>query len=65
MYLIDTPGVLSPRIGSVETGLKLALCGKMDVGAMAASGWMLFFVVSGSLCSVQYQGHDAWHGCRA
>lgn len=27
MYLLDTPGVLSPRIESVETGLKLALCG--------------------------------------
>ncbi|KAM5271874.1 mitochondrial ribosome-associated GTPase 1 [Ctenodactylus gundi] len=27
MFLLDTPGVLSPRIESVETGLKLALCG--------------------------------------
>lgn len=28
MFLLDTPGVLAPRIQSVETGLKLALCGK-------------------------------------
>ncbi|KAI5270223.1 Mitochondrial Ribosome-Associated Gtpase 1 [Manis pentadactyla] len=26
-FLLDTPGVLAPRIESVETGLKLALCG--------------------------------------
>lgn len=28
VFLLDTPGVLAPRIGSVETGLKLALCGE-------------------------------------
>uniref|UniRef100_A0A8C3VG06 Mitochondrial GTPase 1 n=1 Tax=Catagonus wagneri TaxID=51154 RepID=A0A8C3VG06_9CETA len=27
VFLLDTPGVLAPRIQSVETGLKLALCG--------------------------------------
>ncbi|XP_075073282.1 mitochondrial ribosome-associated GTPase 1 [Mixophyes fleayi] len=27
IYLLDTPGVLPPRIESVETGMKLALCG--------------------------------------
>ncbi|XP_019499638.1 PREDICTED: mitochondrial ribosome-associated GTPase 1 isoform X2 [Hipposideros armiger] len=27
VFLLDTPGVLPPRIESVETGLKLALCG--------------------------------------
>uniref|UniRef100_A0AAQ5ZHA5 Mitochondrial GTPase 1 n=1 Tax=Amphiprion ocellaris TaxID=80972 RepID=A0AAQ5ZHA5_AMPOC len=27
MYLLDTPGVLPPRIENVETGMKLALCG--------------------------------------
>ncbi|XP_059517613.1 mitochondrial ribosome-associated GTPase 1 isoform X2 [Myotis daubentonii] len=27
MFLLDTPGVLAPQIESVETGLKLALCG--------------------------------------
>lgn len=27
MHLLDTPGVLPPKIESVETGMKLALCG--------------------------------------
>ncbi|XP_042647017.1 mitochondrial ribosome-associated GTPase 1 isoform X1 [Tyto alba] len=27
MYLVDTPGVLPPRLGDMETGMKLALCG--------------------------------------
>uniref|UniRef100_A0A3Q1EHB9 Mitochondrial ribosome-associated GTPase 1 n=1 Tax=Acanthochromis polyacanthus TaxID=80966 RepID=A0A3Q1EHB9_9TELE len=27
MYLLDTPGVLPPKIENVETGMKLALCG--------------------------------------
>ncbi|XP_062070487.1 mitochondrial ribosome-associated GTPase 1 isoform X2 [Lepus europaeus] len=29
VYLLDTPGVLAPRIESVATGLKLALCGTL------------------------------------
>lgn len=29
MYLVDTPGVLPPRLGDVETGMKLALCGEL------------------------------------
>ncbi|XP_033921424.1 mitochondrial ribosome-associated GTPase 1 [Melopsittacus undulatus] len=27
MYLVDTPGVFPPKLGDVETGMKLALCG--------------------------------------
>ncbi|NXS56345.1 MTG1 GTPase, partial [Brachypteracias leptosomus] len=27
MYLVDTPGVLPPKLGDMETGMKLALCG--------------------------------------
>ncbi|NXI73666.1 MTG1 GTPase, partial [Anseranas semipalmata] len=27
VYLVDTPGVLPPKLGDVETGMKLALCG--------------------------------------
>ncbi|NWZ29722.1 MTG1 GTPase, partial [Asarcornis scutulata] len=27
MYLVDTPGVLPPKLGDVEMGMKLALCG--------------------------------------
>ena len=30
MHLLDTPGVLPPKIESVETGLKLALCGQLQ-----------------------------------
>lgn len=30
MHLLDTPGVLPPKIESVETGLKLALCGEQN-----------------------------------
>lgn len=33
MYLVDTPGVLAPKLGDVETGMKLALCG--EVAAVA------------------------------
>uniref|UniRef100_A0A3Q3FEB7 Mitochondrial ribosome-associated GTPase 1 n=1 Tax=Labrus bergylta TaxID=56723 RepID=A0A3Q3FEB7_9LABR len=28
MHLLDTPGVLPPKIESIETGMKLALCGE-------------------------------------
>lgn len=27
VYLVDTPGVLPPKLADVETGMKLALCG--------------------------------------
>ncbi|XP_009075471.1 PREDICTED: mitochondrial ribosome-associated GTPase 1 [Acanthisitta chloris] len=27
VYLVDTPGVLPPKLGDVETGMKLAICG--------------------------------------
>lgn len=30
MHLLDTPGVLPPKIESVETGMKLALCGEQS-----------------------------------
>ncbi|KAM9366002.1 mitochondrial ribosome-associated GTPase 1 [Pholidichthys leucotaenia] len=45
MYLLDTPGVLPPRIESVETGLKLALCGTiLDhlVGEDIIADYLLF-----------------------
>uniref|UniRef100_A0A8B9GJ62 Mitochondrial ribosome associated GTPase 1 n=1 Tax=Amazona collaria TaxID=241587 RepID=A0A8B9GJ62_9PSIT len=29
MYLVDTPGVLAPKLGDVETGMKLAVCGEV------------------------------------
>lgn len=33
MYLVDTPGVLPPKLGDVETGMKLALCGEVEAVA--------------------------------
>uniref|UniRef100_A0A8C5SXH9 Mitochondrial ribosome-associated GTPase 1 n=1 Tax=Laticauda laticaudata TaxID=8630 RepID=A0A8C5SXH9_LATLA len=45
MYLLDTPGVLSPQIKSVETGLKLALCGAiLDhlVGVEVIADYLLY-----------------------
>nr|XP_004669687.1 mitochondrial ribosome-associated GTPase 1 [Jaculus jaculus] len=45
MFLLDTPGVLDPRIQSVETGLKLALCGTvLDhlVGEEAIADYLLY-----------------------
>lgn len=35
MHLLDTPGVLPPRIETVETGMKLALCGNFTVEIIA------------------------------
>ena len=28
IYLLDTPGILTPNVPDIETGLRLALCGK-------------------------------------
>uniref|UniRef100_A0A8D0FKL5 Mitochondrial ribosome associated GTPase 1 n=1 Tax=Strix occidentalis caurina TaxID=311401 RepID=A0A8D0FKL5_STROC len=33
MYLVDTPGLLPPRLGDVEMGMKLALCGEVEAVA--------------------------------
>ncbi|XP_078461686.1 mitochondrial ribosome-associated GTPase 1 isoform X2 [Lampetra planeri] len=45
IYLLDTPGVMSPRIKNVEVGMKLALCGTiLDhlVGEDAIADYLLF-----------------------
>ncbi|XP_066477766.1 mitochondrial ribosome-associated GTPase 1 [Tiliqua scincoides] len=45
MFLLDTPGVLSPRIESVETGLKLAVCGAIRdhlVGEEVIADYLLY-----------------------
>lgn len=49
MFLLDTPGVLAPRIQSVEMGLKLALCGKwggFEGGRQAWNGGLPFLDVA-------------------
>lgn len=45
MFLVDTPGVLAPRIQNVETGLKLALCGAIHdhmVGEEVIADYLLY-----------------------
>ncbi|XP_025774048.1 mitochondrial ribosome-associated GTPase 1 [Puma concolor] len=45
MFLLDTPGVLAPRIESVEMGLKLALCGTVldhFVGEETLADYLLY-----------------------
>ncbi|KAI4886230.1 hypothetical protein NFI96_023512 [Prochilodus magdalenae] len=45
MYLLDTPGVLPPKIENIETGMKLALCGTiLDhlVGEDIMADYLLF-----------------------
>ncbi|KAM6182063.1 mitochondrial ribosome-associated GTPase 1 [Erethizon dorsatum] len=47
IFLLDTPGVLAPRIESVETGLKLALCGTvLDhlVGEETMADYLLYIL---------------------
>jgi len=36
VYLVDTPGVLPPKLADVETGMKLALCG---TGPRSRAAW--------------------------
>ncbi|KAF6317491.1 hypothetical protein mRhiFer1_008541 [Rhinolophus ferrumequinum] len=63
MFLLDTPGVLAPRIESVETGLKLALCGTvLDhlVGAETLADYLLYTLNRQRLFGyVQHYGLDA------
>lgn len=58
MHLLDTPGVLPPKIESVETGMKLALCGeglvrKHSICLFKKSLWSkcfdLFIFISGNI----------------
>ncbi|XP_050816236.1 mitochondrial ribosome-associated GTPase 1 isoform X2 [Gopherus flavomarginatus] len=45
MYLLDTPGVLAPRIESVEAGMKLAVCGAIRdhlVGEGVMADYLLY-----------------------
>ncbi|NXF06488.1 MTG1 GTPase, partial [Smithornis capensis] len=45
MYLVDTPGVLPPKLGNVEMGMKLALCGAIHdhlVGEDIMADYLLY-----------------------
>lgn len=47
IYLIDTPGILEPKVKDVESGLKLALCGCLQdhlVGNDVIADYLLFLM---------------------
>ncbi|XP_063933039.1 mitochondrial GTPase 1 [Zophobas morio] len=46
-YLLDTPGILTPKIDNTETGLKLALCATIQdhlVGETIMADYLLFWL---------------------
>lgn len=42
IYALDTPGVLVPNIGDVDTGLKLSLTGTLWVALSPVNGYQLW-----------------------
>ncbi|XP_050420672.1 mitochondrial GTPase 1 [Adelges cooleyi] len=47
IYVFDTPGILSPSIKNVETGLKLALCATLQdhlVGEQIIADYLLYYL---------------------
>lgn len=47
VYLYDTPGILTPNISNVESGLKLALCASLQdhlVGEMIIADFLLYWL---------------------
>jgi Predicted GTPases len=44
IYLLDTPGILTPNVQDVETGLRLALCGKALTFLHYARSWVITVV---------------------
>lgn len=47
IYLIDTPGILEPKVKDVESGLKLALCGCLQdhlVGNDVIADYLLYWL---------------------
>lgn len=62
VYLLDTPGVLAPRIEDVETGLKLALAATIKdhlVGEESMADYLLYLLnTRGNHTYVDYLGLD-------
>ncbi|KAF6201736.1 hypothetical protein GE061_004131 [Apolygus lucorum] len=47
IYVLDTPGILDPKVEDVETGFKLALCSSMNdhlVGIRHIADYLLYFL---------------------
>ena len=47
IYLIDTPGILEPKVKDIESGLRLALCGCLQdhlVGNQMIADYLLFWM---------------------
>lgn len=50
-YMLDTPGILTPSVSDIETGLKLALCATIQdhlVGETIIADYLLFWLNSNS-----------------
>jgi hypothetical protein len=46
IYLLDTPGILTPNVPDIETGLRLALCGKALTFLHHVRSWVITVVWS-------------------
>jgi len=46
IYLLDTPGILTPNVPDIETGLRLALCGKTVTFLHYVRSWVITVVWS-------------------
>lgn len=47
VYILDTPGILSPNVGNLETGMKLALCSCLNddnVGIVNIADFLLYWL---------------------
>uniref|UniRef100_A0A0A9X5H2 Mitochondrial GTPase 1 n=1 Tax=Lygus hesperus TaxID=30085 RepID=A0A0A9X5H2_LYGHE len=47
IYVLDTPGILDPKVEDIETGFKLALCSSMNdhqVGIRHIADYLLYFL---------------------
>uniref|UniRef100_A0A1B6LM30 CP-type G domain-containing protein n=2 Tax=Graphocephala atropunctata TaxID=36148 RepID=A0A1B6LM30_9HEMI len=62
IYVLDTPGILSPKVPSVDVGMKLALCATIpdkEVGIEMIADYLLFWLNKhGNFTYTDYFGTD-------
>lgn len=62
IYVLDTPGILTPKVPSVDVGMKLALCATIpdkEVGIELVADYLLFWLnKQGCFQYVDYFGSD-------